>query len=90
MNFPDQVEVLRPNGADAYGNEGLNYEAATVTVQKCFHVLKGRQILMPRSADIVQGDRFRIDGDTYDAFIDPIRSPSALKLYMLKLTRVED
>ncbi|GAA0627320.1 hypothetical protein HPO96_36970 [Kribbella sandramycini] len=90
MNFPDTCEVLRPQGSDAYGNDLADFSDPLVIEQKCFHVIQGRQILMPRSADIQQGDRVRIDGETYAADADPIRSPSALKLYMLKLTRLED
>jgi hypothetical protein len=90
MRFPDDVTVLRPVGADAYGNPGANFDAPEEIPTKGFHVVKGTLLLLPPTADVQDGDRFRIGDDTYAGVINPARSTTALKLYSVTLSRVED
>lgn len=100
MKFPDTVIILRPTSADAYGNDLANYEDATQIPQPAFLLTGGRtslgvtektfSMLMPKTADLQDGDRFRINGDDFNGTILPVRSPSALKMYNVKLSRVED
>lgn len=90
MRFPDTVVVLRPTQQDAYGNDGADFETATEIPQKGFHVVKDTLLLLPPSADVQDGDRFRIGDDTYSGVLKPVRSPTALKLYSVQITRVED
>lgn len=100
MNFPDTVVILRPTGSDAYGNEMNDYENATEIPQPAFLLTgashsggvasKTYSMLMPKTSDLRDGDRFRINGDDFAGTILPIRSPSALKMYSIQLSRVED
>lgn len=100
MKFPDTVIVLRPQSADAYGNELRDYDDAVQIPQPAFLLIGGRtslgvtdktfSMLMPKTADLQDGDRFRINGDDFNGTILPIRSPSALKMYNVRLARVED
>lgn len=90
MNFPDEVTVLRSTESDAYGNDLRDWTNPEEFVIKGFEVLEGRLLLLPPSAPVLPGDRFRVGGQTYAGTPDPIRSPSARKLYMIKLDPVED
>lgn len=90
MNFPDTITVLRPTGTDAYGNEGTNYDAAAEHTEKCFEVVQGTLLLLPPTADVLKGDRYRLGDDTYAGEPALIRSPSAAKLWQIPISRVED
>lgn len=90
MNFPDDVTVLRPTATDAYGNKGTDFTNAQEIPVRGFHAVKGVSLLLPKTADVQDGDRFRIGDDTYAGRISPVRSTSALKLYTVALARVED
>lgn len=48
MNFPDTITVLRPTETDAYGNEGVNFDNADEHTEKCFEVVQGTLLLLPR------------------------------------------
>lgn len=82
MRFPDLVEILRPTGADEYGNPGTGPHALTTTAPG---FLSGEAVFMPPSVDVQRGDRLRIGQDVYDVEGDPrrLRSPS-----MAVMTRV--
>lgn len=90
MNFPDTVVVLRPTETDAYGNDGVNYDGAEEHNEKCFEVVQGTMLLLPPSADVRQGDRYRLGDDTFAGDPALIRSPSAAKLWQIPISRVED
>ncbi|RLK22638.1 hypothetical protein DER29_0476 [Micromonospora sp. M71_S20] len=75
MRFPDTVEVLRPTGADEYGNPGAGPHAPAGTFAG---FLSGDAVYGPPTADVQRGDRLRIGPDVYDVEGDPrrLRSPS--------------
>lgn len=75
MRFPDTVEILRPTGADEYGNPGTGPHALTTTAPG---FLSGDAVFMPPTVDAQRGDRLRIGPDVYDVEGDPrtLRSPS--------------
>ncbi|WBQ03784.1 hypothetical protein [Kribbella sp. CA-293567] len=90
MNFPHSIVVLRSTAVDAYGNYGTNFTDPTELPTKGFEVVPGALLLLPKTADVLQGDRFRIGDETYGGEVQAISSPSALKLYQVRLARVED
>ncbi|MFG3715800.1 hypothetical protein [Micromonospora sp. NPDC047730] len=75
MRFPDAVTVLRPTGADEYGNPGTGPHAPAGTFAG---FLSGDAVYAAPGVDVQRGDRLVIGADTYDVEGDPrdLRSPS--------------
>lgn len=76
MRFPDAVTVLRPEGADEYGNADGSWASPTSTPAVGF--MLAEKCLMPADADVKRGDRLRVGAKTYDVIGDPhiVRSPT--------------
>lgn len=89
MRFPDDVTILRPTAADAYGNDHRSFANAQEIPVRGFHV-RADLLLLPKDTPARPGDRYRIGTDTYAGEIVVIRSPSGAKLAKVDLTRVED
>ncbi|MEU4568667.1 hypothetical protein [Micromonospora sp. NPDC023956] len=87
MRYPDEVTVLRPAGADEYGNPGTSWAAPEEILAVGF--LTGDECLMPPDADVQKGDRLRVGGRLYDVQGEPdvIRSPSRSVLTLVKVKR---
>ncbi len=88
MRFPHDVEILRPSGADEYGNAANDWSLATSTFVKGFEVVDGERLLLPASADVKEGDRVRVNGSTYAATPKIVRSPSKSVLWDVALQEV--
>lgn len=89
MRFPDDVEILKPGGGDHYGNPGRSWTDPTVVPVKGFEVKRDETLLLPPDAPIEEGDRVRLRGKVFASEPDPLRSPTALKLWNVKITEVE-
>lgn len=90
MNYPDDIILLRAVEADAYGNEAFDWTNPDEIPTKGYAAIPGHLLLLPRTSPVRPGDRYRIGDETYAGELGPIRSPSALKMYMIRLVRVED
>lgn len=90
MNFPDTITLLRATADDAYGNEAKDWSTAEEIPSRAYEAIPGHLLLLPRTSPVRAGDRYRIGDETYAGELGPIRSPSALKMYMIRLVRVED
>jgi hypothetical protein len=76
VRFPHPVTIIRPTGADEYGNAGASFDFTTETSAQGFEVVDGERLLLPASADVKVGDRVRVNGSTYAATPVEVRSPS--------------
>ncbi|GAB1641766.1 hypothetical protein [Krasilnikovia sp. MM14-A1259] len=87
MKFPDVVTVLRPAGADEYGNPGSGWTSPAQLNGVGF--LTGDTVYMPPSADVQRGDRLRVTGRDYDVIGEPdlVRSPSRPVMLLVKVAR---
>lgn len=89
MRFPDDVEILKPNGSDHYGNPGRSWTDPTVLQVKGFEVKRGDTLLLPADSGIEEGDRVRLRGKTFRTDAEEIRSPSRTVLWHVKIEEVE-
>ncbi|MFD6638325.1 hypothetical protein ACFWDN_21190 [Micromonospora chalcea] len=83
MRFPDAVTVLRPTGADAYGNPGTGPHAPAAEFAG---FLTGDAVFGPPDADVQRGDRLAIGPDVYDVEGDPRRLRSPTKTVMTRIS----
>ncbi|MFI7069552.1 hypothetical protein [Micromonospora sediminicola] len=83
MRFPDAVTVLRPSGADAYGNPGSGAHSPAGTFAG---FLSGEAVYGPPDADVQRGDRLAIGADVYDVEGDPRRLRSPSKTVMTRVS----
>lgn len=91
MNFPDDITILRATGSDAFGNERNDWEDDVEEIEvRGYEAIQGQLLLLPKTAPVLEGDRYRIGTETYAGDLNPVKSPSALKLYTVRLKRVED
>lgn len=89
MRFPDSVEILKPSGADHYGNPGRSWASPIVSNVQGFEVKRDEILLLPADAGIEEGDRVRLRGKTFRTKPQEIRSPSATKLWNVEIEEVE-
>lgn len=84
MRFPDTVTVLRPEGADEYGNADGSWSSPTPISGVGF--MLAEKCLMPANADVKRGDRLVVAGRTYDVIGDPRRLRSPTKTVLTSVT----
>lgn len=89
MRFPDDVEILKPGGADHYGNPGRSWTDPIVVPVNGFEVKRDETLLLPADSGIEEGDRVRLRGKTFRAEPQEIRSPSRTVLYNVTIEEVE-
>lgn len=89
MRFPDAVEILKPSGADHYGNPGRSWTTPVVSAVQGFEVKRGEILLLPADCGIEEGDRVRTRGKTFATVLQEIRSPSRTVLWNVTLKEVE-
>ena len=87
MRFPDLVTIVRPDDTDEYGNPAISFDTPVETSVQGFLVTQD-MLLLPASADIRRGDRVKINGATYKADPEPVRSPSKRVLWQVKVEEV--
>lgn len=83
MRYPDAVTILRPSGADAYGNPGTSWDSPEETPARGF--LAGAHCFMPPDTDVRRGDRLRVGADTYDTEGDPEPARSPTKTVLIRV-----
>ena len=76
MKFSDTVTILRPSGADEYGNPGTSWASPTEIAAVGY--MQGDTCYFPAGTDVQRGDRLQVAGVTYDVQGDPreLRSPT--------------
>jgi hypothetical protein len=89
MRFPDDVEILKPRGADGYGNPGHSFQDPEVVPVKGFEIQRDQTLFLPATSGIAEGDRVRLRGKTFRAVPTEIRSPSRTVVYTVALEEVE-
>lgn len=89
-NLPDDVTILRPSGADAYGNPDSSWASPEEIEVKGFLATR-ELLLLPPGTDVLIGDRVRVNGVTYSQSRPPerVRSLRQEKLVTVALERLE-
>jgi hypothetical protein len=87
QNLKDSVTVIRPTGADEYGNPARAWDGAAETTVSGFLASPTTLILAP-GTDVRLGDRVSVLGRLYAVKGEPVlaRSPSAAKALVVTLS----
>jgi hypothetical protein len=88
MRFPDEVMILKPGGADQYGNPGRSFVGGAEIKEKGF-LVKPDLLLLPANAAISEGDRVRINGRVFATDVRVLRTPTRTAAIAVDLSVME-
>ena len=84
LHFTHPVTIVRPSGADEYGNPGTSFVAP---VLESALALRGGEdlVFLAPGAVISDVDRLIIDGLTYSITCKPLHGPQAVRAIEVRL-----
>lgn len=88
MRFPQVAVILRPQGADEYGNPTTSFTNAQRITTKAL-ILRDDVMFLPAQADVRPGDRMEAEGRIYEAEPVAIRTPSGVKMWKVGLRALD-